>query len=451
MITFDRILPVTAEVLIANRAALARLDWLLINRDLNGKVRLVAPEAAQADDSLRRSLDKVAVALTGQLGPHAYPPEAAILYEVSRQTACQDAVAYLLDGFDKVWLADRLASEGDWAKISPEAHAAPRVVFFSITGGVGRSTALAATAWSLAQAGKRVLVLDLNLASPGLSSGLLPRERQPQFGITDWLVEDLADNTGEVLDNMIATASVSHDGEIYVVPAHGIEPGEYVAKLGRVWMPKMPLGGAREPWSQRLKRLLQILEERIDPDAVLIDTPAGIDDAASACVMGLEAALILLFALEGRQTWNGYRALFEHWRRSGAARSIRERLQIVAGMVPELDRAAYLVDLREQAYEMFIESLYDEIAPPLPDSAGPAAGSKGHCRVGDVADGWSFDEADRTAPHYPWAVSWNRNFAPLHCLEGRLAVLKPAQVQLIFGPLIDGIKGHLQQTGNLPS
>jgi Mrp family chromosome partitioning ATPase len=58
-------------------------------------------------------------------------------------------------------------------------------VFFSIKGGVGRSTALAATAWRLAQAGKRILVLDLDLESPGLSSSLLSPDRQPVYGITD--------------------------------------------------------------------------------------------------------------------------------------------------------------------------------------------------------------------------------------------------------------------------
>lgn len=65
-------------------------------------------------------------------------------------------------------------------------------------GGVGRSTAVAVTAWRLAQAGKRVLVLDLDLESPGLSSALLPAERLPMYGITDWLVEDLVNN-GELI------------------------------------------------------------------------------------------------------------------------------------------------------------------------------------------------------------------------------------------------------------
>lgn len=97
MTTFDRILPLTAEVLAADRSALERLNWLLINRDLNAKVRLVAPEGAEVDESLRSLLNKLAA----QLGRHAHPPESAILFEASREAACHDAAAHQLEGFDR--------------------------------------------------------------------------------------------------------------------------------------------------------------------------------------------------------------------------------------------------------------------------------------------------------------------------------------------------------------
>lgn len=47
MITFDNILPETRNVLLGNQDAISKLEWLLINRDLYGKIRLVAPDAAQ--------------------------------------------------------------------------------------------------------------------------------------------------------------------------------------------------------------------------------------------------------------------------------------------------------------------------------------------------------------------------------------------------------------------
>lgn len=435
MLTFDQILPTVTDELAAHRQWLQTVDWVLINRDLNGRIRLIVPEALRGDADgeprgLPAELATLVATLGKRLGPHGFQPSAAVLFEYDRQTASQGASTFLLDGFENVWVADRMASECDWAQIDPEATGAARVVFFSIKGGVGRSTALAATAWHLAQAGRRVLVLDLDLESPGLSTSLLPEARQPAYGITDWLVEDLVDNAEQVIDAMVATSTLSRDGEIYVVPAHGAEPGDYVAKLGRVWMPKLRADGSRENWSARLKRLINALEARVQPDLILIDSRAGIDEIASSCVTDLGARLVLLFAIQGSQTWAGYRILFQHWLRRGVAADIRERLQIVGALLPETDEIAYLEGLRESASDLFTV-LYDSIPP------GESTAERFH-----------FEESDTAAPHHPWGVKWHRSFVGLFSLDGRLAVIDATQVDAIFGALIDGVNSALTPDGS---
>jgi hypothetical protein len=252
---------------------------------------------------------------------------------------------------------------------------------------------------------------------------LLPEERRPRFGIVDWLVEDLVENGEAVFTNMVATSTLSHDGEIYVVPAHGSDPGEYVAKLGRAWMPKIANDGRRESWSLRLQRLLDALEARWKPDVILIDSRAGIDEVASACVTDLGANLVLLFAIDGEQTWSGHRILFRHWRTTGVVREIRERLQLVGAMVPDVDGAAYFEGLCERAWDVFAEELYDEVP------AGALA----------VDNTWSFDKSDEGAPHYPWPIRWHRSFAALRSLHERLRVVDALEVQAIFGPVIEGV------------
>ncbi|GAA0776802.1 AAA family ATPase [Castellaniella ginsengisoli] len=436
-LTFDQIPNTLSTWLKANsdflRSFFAQKDnWLLVNRDLNGRVRLILP--AHIQESVERSQwDAMAANLMQQLGPHGHA-DTAILFEADRKQACHGASCYPINDFTQAWMVDRLATEANWTRITPEATSVPRVVFFSIKGGVGRSTALAATAWHLAQSGNRVLVLDLDLESPGLSSALLPPEHQPLHGITDWLVEDLVDNGNTVFESMTATSPLSHDGEIHVVPAHGAAHGEYLAKLGRVWMPKLLADGTREGWTIRLSRLLDALETRLQPDIVLIDSRSGIDEIASACITELGANLILLFALEGEQTWNGYRMLFEQWLRAGVAQQIRERLQVVGATVPELDRIEYLKGLREHAYKVFVDTLYDELAPVK-------LGRKldGSWKVGELSEGWSFDEADDGAPHAPWAVQWHSSFAGLRSLQGRLAVINTQELRSIFNPLLEGI------------
>lgn len=438
MTTFDQILPLVTEILKQHAAWLEQVEWLVVNRDLYGKVRLVLPEALEVGESIQlgasssdappiggTALASLLSTLSERLESHSYPAAVSVLFEASRSVACGGASTFVLDGFTNVWVADRLATEADWANIAPVSDGAPRIVFFSIKGGVGRSTALAATAWRLAQTGKRVVVLDLDLESPGLSTSLLPPDRQPTFGITDWLVEDLVGNSEAVLGDMVATSNLSHDGEIYVVPAHGAEPGDYVAKLGRVWMPKVLPDGSRETWSFRLKRLIESLEAKVNPDVILIDSRAGIDEVASSCVTDLGAKLVLLFAIEGTQTWAGYRILFEHWLKHGVASEIRERLQIVGALLPETDEIEYFEGLRERGAELFT-ALYDAIPAGQP-----------------IAESFHYEESDPSAPHYPWGIKWHRSFAGLRSLEGRLAMIDDAQVQAIFGTLLEGVAAEM--------
>lgn len=189
-------------------------------------------------------------------------------------------------------------------------------------------------------------------------------------------------------------------------------------------MPKLDATGDREVWTERLNRLLAKLEARTQPDIVLIDSRAGIDEVACACLTGLGASLILLFALDGDQTWSGYRIIFQHWLKTGAVKEIRERLQVVGAMIPEIESADYLDGLRENAWNAFSEHLYDEV----PAGAEPA-----------LDEFWNFDRVDEYAPHAPWPIRWNRGFAALRSLHDRLDGIDRMEVAGIFGPLIKGV------------
>jgi cellulose biosynthesis protein BcsQ len=286
---------------------------------------------------------------------------------------------------------------------------------------------MAAAAWWLAQKGKRVMVLDLDLESPGLSSSLLPEGNRPKYGITDWLLEDLVDNGEALLDSMWAMSDLSHDGEILIVPAHGKEPGEYVPKLGRAWMSKLTETGERELWPARLSRLLADLERSLKPDVILIDSRAGIDEVASACVTSLGAKSILLFAMDSEQTWTGYDILFRHWRQTEAIREIRERLQIIGAMIPEFGGEEYFKGLLERAWDIFTRECYDEV---------PAGENED--------ERFNYDRDEDNAPHYPWKVKWNRDIAALQSIHARLKRIDPSEVVNIFGPLLAGIENFLE-------
>ncbi|MDI9370281.1 MAG: AAA family ATPase [Synergistota bacterium] len=421
MTTFDETLPIITEILKRHKAELSNMDWLLVNRDLKGKVRLIAP-AAVSEDKLSRTLKGIAEELESRLGDRAYPAKYAILYDENDKDACKGASLFPLEGFDKIKVADRLPVSGNWLSIASEDSGAPIVVFFSVKGGVGRYTAIAASALSLAQNGKKVLVLDMDLASPGLSSALLPENRRPKYGIVDWLIEDLVGNGDSILDKMYAKSDIIRDEEVFVVPAHGREPGEYVSKLGRAWMSVVRDDGTRESWPQRLRRMVDELKKALDPEIVLIDSRSGIDDLASACVTDLGAKLILLFAFDDDQTWTGHQILFRHWRHASVAKEIRERLQLVAAMMPETDTLERLGEMREAGYELFAAELYDAIPP------GEMIGER-----------WNFEESDDLAPHAPWLIRRHQGFTSLKTLRGRLSKIEESTVVHVFGPLIQGL------------
>ncbi len=425
--TFDQILPILEEEFQRFAAEVTHLKPLLINRDLNGRVSLVVEERPENEDPAGQ--DRAAPlteSLAERLGPHAFPSETFVRYESTIADASWRARPFRLFPEDPgILVVDRTLEESEWGHIEA-ASDCPRIVFYSIKGGVGRSTAVAVTAWHLAEQGHRVLVMDLDLESPGLSSTLLPQERMPRHGVTDWLVEDLVDNGDALIPHMWGRSPLSDREEVLVVPAHGKDPGEYVAKLGRVWMPRG--GSPRQPWPRRLHRLLTKLEAEHQPDVILLDARSGIDETASGVVTDLGAHTILLFGNDHPQTWTGYGALFQHWKRREVVRYIRERLQMVGSLAPDTGREEWFRQVREKAWELFQDHLYDALDP------------------GDQ-EGWNFDLTDIEAPHTPWTFQRHPVFERMNCFfEHHGPGTEPDLTRAVFKPLLEGIAGLVAES-----
>ena len=368
---------------------------LYVVRNLYGRIRISAPDAVEADESCRAALHRVAKDMCEALGAHGPPLESAVLFVEPAMLKALGDSAREIDGLDRVYWVDRLMTGGDWWTVSPSDPPRPngsprRFTFFSVKGGAGRSTTAAVLARHLARSGERVLVVDLDLESPGLSSAMLDAQTQPEFGVTDWFVEDLVGQGDQVLERMTAEPSWPEEleGAVRVAPAHGREPGEYLAKLGRVYM-----GASGRPWAKRLGDLLSRLEEKHDPTIVLLESRSGLHDIAAAAVTDLDAH-VLLFAADSESTWTDYGILFRHWRGHGLAPKIRERLSIVSALTPELDTERYLQGFRDKAWRLFREHLYDD---------GVSATDSG--------EGFSFGLDDEQGAHAPLVVHWTRGLA----------------------------------------
>lgn len=219
---------------------------------------------------------------------------------------------------------------------------------------------------------------------------------RPDLGVVDWFVEDLVGQGDKVLESMIAMPRWVRRsaGNVCVVPAHGRDPGEYLAKLGRVYMDKY-----RDPWTARLQRMVKILEANFEPTTVLLESRSGLHDVAAAIVSDLDAQ-VLLFAADSPSTWVDYGILFGHWRSHHLAKKIRERLWIVSALTSELNTDRYLQEFQEHSWHLFVNQLYDD----MPVST-------------ESVSAYSFDLLDENAPHYPMAIHWTRGLAAGVSLE----------------------------------
>ena len=423
-VSFDDMRPRVDSALagFVERASLAGIERIFLVRDLLGRLRISASETMEEDDHRRGALEDLAHALSKSLGAHGYATGEGILFVGDALLdTLQDGAQELRPG---VFLADRLVTGHGWWTVGDPVGGteAARVTLYSVKDGVGRSTTTAVLAWHLARKGERVLAVDLDLESPGLSSAMLEPERRPEFGLTDWFVEDLVGQGDRIIDDMLAAPAWAQtlDGDVRVAPAHGRDPGEYLAKLGRVYMDT-----PKEAWTKRIARLLESLETAFRPTVVLLESRSGLHDIAAASVTDLRAA-VLLFATDAESTWTDYGILFRHWTEQGLARRIRDRITVVSALTPVPDREAYLARFRPRAWDLFRDHLYDEM-----DAGTP------------VEDGYSFDLDEDHAPHNPLEIAWTLGLAAGASLQN----LDEETVKLAYGRFLKSFDERIYATG----
>jgi MinD-like ATPase involved in chromosome partitioning or flagellar assembly len=405
----------------------------IIIRDMFGVIRLMLDrplenEPGGSETSSKYGAELAAIANELDLAIGAFSPgkERVILGTSPWMTfdnVKNDIGAFDAPGLDgKLVIVDRLVMSREWLTL-PSLYSGqdvPRVVFFGIKGGVGRTTALAILANHLSRQGKKILVLDLDLESPGIGTVLLPdnTDSWPKAGIVDWFVEDAVNQADvSLLKSMSAISPLSSNADIVVIPSMSGEAlADYVPKLGRVYLDIPKPDGGRELFGDRLCRMINTLQELHSPDIVLIDSRAGIHEISSVVLTRLGAEC-LLFGLDTPQTWHAYRALFLHFHRhNDLLKNVRESFKAVAALIPSTDSPdAYVKRFRLNAYSAFVE-IYD------PSDAGEISA-------------FSFDVHDDDAPHNPIPIYFQPTFS-LFDPTANASALDEKRIQEAFAELL---------------
>ncbi len=409
----------------------------VILRDASGRLSFIVNRNAHS----KRERTEAAKALNEALGPYARRDRVLFFNDDPGASPLLEdpSIVPFHVGSLVCRLIDRRIVGAGWLEAPNEAEMRPpRVVFASLKGGVGRSTALAVAAADLARRGRNVLVVDFDLEAPGIGDLLLDEERTPEFGVVDFLVEN---GIGGVLDaSLDAFTGVSHlttggGGRVHVTPALGLKAGRspqnVLPKLARAMIENVSVDGKPISVSEQMSSIIQRLADHTGCDVVLIDSRAGLAELAAPAVLGL-GATVLLFGNAHRQTIKGYRALFaglkmlaERDRKLGGEADWRRKLKAVHSKASLNEDV--LAEHRDNLYDLFSEEIYDE-------------------DLGiDIPDSFSFDIDDVDAPHSPLLIPYNLDFVDFD------PVRLPSQLTQVFydrtfQPFLDGLAKVIEST-----
>jgi hypothetical protein len=238
MVDFDDAPRAFAKLLIEVFGAEVACEGRIL-RDIYGRLSFVTPRPRDS------RFDRLQLTAARMLGAYGEPKEQLVVSlsddELGfRELLAETSIGIPVAGQPELRMIDRRLAGDDWLMRPTRLASSPsRLLFYSVKGGVGRSTALAVAAADIAAQGCNVLVLDLDLEAPGLGTLLLPPEDMPKYGVTDWFaaVAAGADADSLIPDMTGPSPFTSSQSVVDVVPAAGREPGAYLSKLARAYMP----------------------------------------------------------------------------------------------------------------------------------------------------------------------------------------------------------------------
>jgi MinD-like ATPase involved in chromosome partitioning or flagellar assembly len=230
-----------------------------------------------------------------------------------------------------------------------------RVTFYSLRGGVGRSTALAYAARILASRGYKVIAVDMDLEAPGLSTLFgVDANVVPTMGVVELLA---ALDRGEQVDVTRHLVRVSDEVDLYCLPA-GIPSANYARHLRQL----DPDAWYRED-TNPLRSLYASLacDLPFRPDVILTDARTGLSNLNGPLLFDVaDMVIIVFFPHPQARVGNGevVRALsFASTQRSNVNREFRPDLRFVVSPVPSARAGDFGRHYRNRAAEWISEWL----------------------------------------------------------------------------------------------
>ena len=271
----------------------------------------------------------------------------------------------------KAWIMKGQQQESAWPYEEAVGENGTKVItFYSFKGGMGRTTALAGAALTLAKRGKSIVMVDTDIEAPGLAT-LFFEEETIDRGVLDYLLEYNLENTVRIEDYILDVAESAllseEEGHLFLMPAGRVD-NDYLQKLARI-----DYQDNRENYLRdSVKTLVQEIRVRYRPDYIFVDARAGFHDLGGVMVTQLPHGDVL-FGNDSRQSWDG---IVQVLRTVGEGHAEDFPIMIVDTMCPSPTSPEY-ASARDsfilKSYTACVENYYDgETGIPGPDAAGEA-------------------------------------------------------------------------------
>ena len=271
----------------------------------------------------------------------------------------------------KSWMDHTHSHSSIWPYEDALSGTKPKVIsFYSFKGGMGRTTALAATAYCLAKTGKNLLLVDTDIEAPGLATIFL-NDGEINCGVVDYFLERQADVTFQAGSSIRQYLAPYRDpqiggqlsGNIFVIPA-GKADDDYLKKLSRVDCQDIRRDNIKNTLTELVKESVSWLSSHnFGIDYVLMDARAGFHDIGGVVLSQLPHGAVL-FGRGDEQSWNG---LKEAIRLAATTQNDRISILLVDSMFNDADSGSEEAkrNFKKDAF-MYCRELYYDDEDALP-------------------------------------------------------------------------------------
>jgi MinD-like ATPase involved in chromosome partitioning or flagellar assembly len=167
------------------------------------------------------------------------------------------------------------------------------ISFYSYKGGVGRTIALIETAYNLAAAGKRVMLLDLDVEAPSLHNIFYDKVNDEisgvKYGTIEYLYRKVIQGSEDVrINDIFCSLQLKNvSGEIFVMPALKTMNKDYLYQIERLQTQQIQEEDV-------FSKIFAYVQKELNVDIILLDTRAGFNQWGSLSLLTLSNQVIFI-------------------------------------------------------------------------------------------------------------------------------------------------------------